>query len=207
MILAQTQAAYDGACMVYGRNEARSFLESPDSAGHAFVSTFTTDGTALNTFAHYSSESQGQTKYHQYPTSSSFLISSYEDFKTSRRQLRNLQDDAKVTSEKLRDELNEKLSANRRSPVAPSVQPRLPTPQIAIITAMKMERTQQVNYSRSTRRVSRQTISMTLCKFPLRAMYMFCLPPVSRETIRMVPSYNFPLRTMDTLRPILKHSL
>ncbi|KAJ8063114.1 hypothetical protein OCU04_008356 [Sclerotinia nivalis] len=74
MILAQTQAGYDGACMVYGRNEARSFLESPDPAGHAFVSTFTTDGTTLNIFDHYLSESQGQIKYHQYPTSNSFLI-------------------------------------------------------------------------------------------------------------------------------------
>ncbi|TVY90852.1 hypothetical protein LAWI1_G005641, partial [Lachnellula willkommii] len=121
MILAQTQAAYDGACMVYGRNEALSFLNSPDQAGHAFVSTFTTDGTTLNTFAHYSSESQGQVKYHQYPTSGSFLISSHEDFKTSRRRLRNLQDDAKEASEKLRDELNEKWSANHRSPVSPNV--------------------------------------------------------------------------------------
>jgi hypothetical protein len=69
MIQARTQAAYDGACMVYGRNEARSFLESPDPAGHAYVQTFTTDGTTLNTFAHYSSESQDQVKYHQYPTS------------------------------------------------------------------------------------------------------------------------------------------
>jgi hypothetical protein len=64
MILAQTQAGYDGACMVYGRNKACSFLESPDPAGHAFVSTFTTDGTTLNIFDHYSSGSQGQVKYH-----------------------------------------------------------------------------------------------------------------------------------------------
>lgn len=52
MILAQTQAAYDGAAMVYGRNKARSFLESPDLDGHAFVSTFTTDSTTLNAYAH-----------------------------------------------------------------------------------------------------------------------------------------------------------
>jgi hypothetical protein len=121
MIQARTQAAYDGACIVYGRNEARSFLESPDPAGHAYVQTFTTDGTTLNTFAHYSSESQDQVKYHQYPTSSSFLISSYEDFKQSRRRLRNQQDDANETAETLRDELNEKWLANHRSPVAPSV--------------------------------------------------------------------------------------
>lgn len=36
-----------------------SFLKSLDPTGHAFVSTFTTDGTTLNTFAHYSSESRG----------------------------------------------------------------------------------------------------------------------------------------------------
>ncbi|KAG9233183.1 hypothetical protein BJ875DRAFT_54485 [Amylocarpus encephaloides] len=104
MIQARTQAAYDGACMVYGRNEARSFLESPDPAGHVYVQTFTTD-----------------VKYHQYPTSSSFLISSYEDFKQSRRRLRNQQDDANETAETLRDELNEKWLVNHRSPVALSV--------------------------------------------------------------------------------------
>jgi hypothetical protein len=116
MIEAQTQAAYDGACMVHGRNEARSFLQSPDPAGHAFVSTFTTDGTTLNTFGHYSSQSEGQVKYHQFPDSSSFLIASYEDFKKSRRRLRNLEDEAKETSEKLRDELIEKWSANQEDP-------------------------------------------------------------------------------------------
>jgi hypothetical protein len=119
MILAQTQAAYDGACMVYDRNEAHLFLERPDPTGHAFVSTFTTDGTTLNIFDHYSSESQDQVKYHQYPTCSSFLTSTFDDFKKSRRRLRNLEDDAKETSEKLRDELNKKWLANHRSPVSP----------------------------------------------------------------------------------------
>ena len=121
MNLARHQAAYDGASMVYARNEACSFLGSPDPVDHAYVQTFTTDGATLNTFTHFSTESQGQVKYHQYPTSSSFLISSYEDFKKSRRRLRNLQDVAKETSEKLRDKLNGKWLANHRSPVAPSV--------------------------------------------------------------------------------------
>jgi hypothetical protein len=100
--------------MVYGRNQARSFVESPDPDGHAYVHTFTTDGTTLTTYAHYSSQSGGQVKYHQFPTSSSFLISSYEDFKTSRRRLRNEQDVAKETSEALRDELNDKWSASQQ---------------------------------------------------------------------------------------------
>jgi len=75
------------------------------------VHTFTTDGTLLNTYAHYSSQSPGQVKYHQYPTSTSLLRSSYEDFKTARRRLRNVQDVAKENSETLRDELNDKWSA------------------------------------------------------------------------------------------------
>ncbi len=95
MVLAQTQASYDGACMVYGRNRALSFLNNPDPAGHASISTFTTDGTTLNIFDHHSSKSQDEVKYDIYPTTSSFVISTYEDFKKSRRRLRNLQDDAK----------------------------------------------------------------------------------------------------------------
>jgi hypothetical protein len=121
MNFARNQAAYDGASMVYTRNEACSFLGSPDPIDYAYVQTFTTDGTTLNTFTHFSTESQGQVKYHQYPTSSSFLISSYTDFKKSRRRLMNLQDDAKETSERLRDKLNEKWLMNHRSPVAPGI--------------------------------------------------------------------------------------
>jgi hypothetical protein len=92
MIEAQTQAAYNGACMVNGRDQACSFLRNPNPTGHAYVHTFTTDSTILNNFAHYSSESQSQVKYHQYPISSSFLISSYEDFKKRRNRLRNQED-------------------------------------------------------------------------------------------------------------------
>jgi hypothetical protein len=114
MNLARLQAAYDGASMVYGRNTARSFLENSDPVGHAFVVTFTSDGTSVRTFANYSLESQGQIKYHQYPITSTFITSGYEDFKKGRRQLRNLQDYAKETSEKLRDELHEKWSENQR---------------------------------------------------------------------------------------------
>ncbi|TAQ91129.1 hypothetical protein B7494_g575 [Chlorociboria aeruginascens] len=121
MILAETQAAYNGAHMVYSRNEARLFLNKPDPSGYAYVRTFIIDGTILNTYAHYSSEIEDQVKYYQYPTSSSLLISSYKDFKKSRRRLRNLQDDAKETSEKLKDELNEKWLADHQPPVASSV--------------------------------------------------------------------------------------
>jgi hypothetical protein len=114
MNLARHQAAYDGASMVFSRNEARLFLGSPDPDGYAYVHTFTTDGTMLNTFAHYSSQSGGQVKYHQYPTSTSLLRASHEDFNAARRRLRNLQDIAKENSEILRDELIDKWSAGQR---------------------------------------------------------------------------------------------
>ena len=57
MIKAQTQAAYDSACIVYSRNKACSFLESPDPDNYIHISTFTTDSITLNTFMYYSSES------------------------------------------------------------------------------------------------------------------------------------------------------
>ncbi len=163
MILAQTQAGYDGACMVYGRNKARLFLESPDPIGHAFVSTFTTDGTTLNIFDHYSSKSQDQVKYHQYPISNSFLISTYEDFKKSRRRLRNLEDNAKEASEKLRNDLNEKWSANYRSPVSANVPadgpafPLVSPPQSSEDTSLPLESSKDIDQSngRGQRRTRR----------------------------------------------------
>lgn len=114
MNLARHQAAYDGASMVCSRNEAWSFLGSPDPDGHAYIHTFATDGTVLNTFAHYSSQSGGQVKYHQYPTSASLLRASHEDFDTARRRLRNLQGIAKENSETLRDELINKWSVSQQ---------------------------------------------------------------------------------------------
>jgi hypothetical protein len=69
---AETQAAYDGACLVYGRNKALAYLGKSDPPGHASVFTFTTDGTILNIYAHYSSRSEGKEKYHIFPFSNSF---------------------------------------------------------------------------------------------------------------------------------------
>jgi hypothetical protein len=146
---AEHQAAYDGASMVYARNEACSYLGNPDPIDHAYVQTFTTDGKLLHTFTNFSTESQGQVKYHQYPTSSSFLISSYEDFKKSRRRLRNLQDDAKESSEKLRDKLNEKWLANHQSPIAPSLPAETvdSIPQSSERTSLPLELSEDIDQS------------------------------------------------------------
>ena len=103
--VARHQAAYDGASMVHARNEACTYLRTPDPADQASVHTFTTDGAILNTYAHFSTNESGQIKHQPYPTSSSFLTSSYSDFRRSRRRLRNLQDCAWKNSHKLRDDL------------------------------------------------------------------------------------------------------
>ncbi|KAM3070172.1 hypothetical protein ACMFMG_003789 [Clarireedia jacksonii] len=108
VLLATAKAAYDGACMVYGRCKAREFLEDADPVGHAFVSTFVINGGILNIFANYSLETPAGTKYHQCLISSSSLMESYEDFKKAVRRLRNMQDDAKEVAEKLKGELCEK---------------------------------------------------------------------------------------------------
>jgi hypothetical protein len=103
---AKMQSAYDGAALVYARNQALSYVGEPDPPGHAEVATFTTNGTTINFFAHYAEASEeGMLEYHQYPTTSANLTNSYEDFKKGRKQLRNLQDDAKDSSYALRDQL------------------------------------------------------------------------------------------------------
>jgi hypothetical protein len=66
---AKLQSAYDGAALVYARDQALSLVGKPDPVGHAEITTFTTDGTNINFFAHYATPSEDDTlKYHQYPS-------------------------------------------------------------------------------------------------------------------------------------------
>jgi len=107
---AAVQGAINGAHLVYGRNRALDHLDTPEDAGHAAVTTFTTNGTTLNTFAHHAALSEtveGRTDYHTYPITSTNLTLSFEEFKKGRRQLRNLQDFARDQSYSLRDKLKE----------------------------------------------------------------------------------------------------
>ncbi|KAF3768389.1 hypothetical protein M406DRAFT_71412 [Cryphonectria parasitica EP155] len=80
---ATLQSAYDGASLVYARNQALLYLGTPDPSGHAQVTTFTTDSTVLNQFAHYARPSSidSTPKYHQYPIKSTLLTDSYQGFK------------------------------------------------------------------------------------------------------------------------------
>ncbi len=123
---ARMQAAYDGAALVYARNQALDAAKEPYLAGHAKVTTFTTDGTNLNLFAHYAAKTEdGTPEYHQYPIKSLNLMDSHEGYKEGRKQLRNAQDLAREESYALRDELKDYWKQPRDSlhPVAEGVPP------------------------------------------------------------------------------------
>ncbi len=111
---ARLQSAYDGAALVYARNQALSYLGKSDPPGHAEVTTFTTDGTNLNQFAHYAAQSEdGTLEYHQYPVKSTNLIDSHQGLRDGRRGLRNEQDHARNQSRALRDQLKENWKQHR----------------------------------------------------------------------------------------------
>jgi hypothetical protein len=105
---AELQSAYDGAVLVYARNEALSYVQNPDPKDHAEVITFTIDGINSDFYAHFASQSEdGTTEYHQYPVKSFALMDSQQGFQNGRRAFRNQQDEAKRKSYHLRDELIE----------------------------------------------------------------------------------------------------
>ncbi|KAK0655466.1 hypothetical protein B0T16DRAFT_312591, partial [Cercophora newfieldiana] len=103
------QAAYDGAAMVYARNQALAYMGKSDPPRHAAITTFTTDGTNLNMYAHYAipSEEDDTLEYHQYQYASTNIKDSYQGYKEGRRGLRNAQDHAREQSYALKDQLEE----------------------------------------------------------------------------------------------------
>ncbi|UPK90959.1 hypothetical protein LCI18_001894 [Fusarium solani-melongenae] len=121
---ARLQSAYDGAALVSGRNQALNSIGEPSTAGHAKITTFTTDGANLNLFAHYATPSEdGTAKYHQYYISSTNLTSSHENFREGYRQIRNAQDHAREESYKLRDQLKENWETRKSQPAPlPSIE-------------------------------------------------------------------------------------
>ncbi|KAI1122712.1 hypothetical protein F5Y10DRAFT_69412 [Nemania abortiva] len=103
---ATLQSAYDGAALVYARNKALAYLGKSDPPGHAQVTTFTTDGTNLNLYAHYATPSEdGMLEYHQYKYVSANMIDSYQEHKNGRKGLRNEQDHAFKQSRTLMGQL------------------------------------------------------------------------------------------------------
>jgi hypothetical protein len=105
MNLAELQAAYSGAALVYGRDQANEYLGAPDPPAHAVVCSFAMDGKTLNTYAHYSEQASPKAIYHQTEIESTNLLRSFDDYRKGRRQLRNLQDHAREESYRMRDRL------------------------------------------------------------------------------------------------------
>jgi hypothetical protein len=65
LIQARGQAAYDAACLVYGRNIARELIGRADPPDTAHVGNFISDGTHLTTFTHYATKDvSGKIVYH-----------------------------------------------------------------------------------------------------------------------------------------------
>jgi len=110
---ATLQSGYNGAALVYARNQALSYLGKSDPPGHAKVITLTTDGKSLNFYLHYSAWTEDKTlEYHQYPDAS-YNLMKFDDYKDGRRHLRNEQDHAKKQSYALRDQLKEHWKQQR----------------------------------------------------------------------------------------------
>lgn len=110
----RVQSAYDGAALVYARNQALRFTGKSDPPRHAAVTTFTTDGSSLHIFAHYAATSDdGRLEYHQYPVKWISLVDSHQGLQDGRRGLRNIQDYAREQSYALRDQLVEHWKQQR----------------------------------------------------------------------------------------------
>ncbi|KAK0612378.1 hypothetical protein B0T17DRAFT_584141 [Bombardia bombarda] len=103
---AEATSGYDGAALVYARNQALAYQGKSDPPGHASITTFTTNGKELNFYAHYAAPAENdKLEYHQYLVKSMSLVNSHREYKDGRRALRNEQDHAKRQSEALRDQL------------------------------------------------------------------------------------------------------
>lgn len=135
---AELQSGYDGAALLYARNQALSFVGTSDPPGHSEVTTFTTDGTNLNLYAHYAApDEDGTLEYHQYQFATENVKDSHQGHKDGRRGLRNQQDHAKKQAYALRDQL--KAHWKQRSGPYPAgedgaetVEPCQPTPDASL---------------------------------------------------------------------------
>lgn len=113
MQIAKSQSGYDGACLVYARNQALIYVASeaggavaPEEKRRAAVVTLTSDGNEIHFFGHFATESKKLgPRYHQCYIASANIMSSYEGFKRGRRMIRNAQEFAKEQAQTLRKAL------------------------------------------------------------------------------------------------------
>lgn len=108
---ARMQSGYNGANLVYARNQALGEIGAADPPGQANVTTFTTDGNTLDLYTHYAEDG----KYHQRIVGGASLTGSYQGFRQGYRMLRNAQDHARETSYALRNRLRTYYRTDRET--------------------------------------------------------------------------------------------
>ncbi|KAM5362363.1 hypothetical protein ACJZ2D_012568 [Fusarium nematophilum] len=112
---ATAQAAYDGAALVFTRNQALSYLGKPRPLGHAEITTFATDGTNINFYAHYATLGEdGRIEYYQHQYASANITDTCQGYKDGRRRPRNAKDHAREQLYALRGELKERWKQGGR---------------------------------------------------------------------------------------------
>ncbi|KAH7309046.1 hypothetical protein B0I35DRAFT_482786 [Stachybotrys elegans] len=106
--LARLQGTLNGAALVYARSQALAFMGKSDPLEYSGVTSFASDGTHIDLYAHYARRvKDGTLQYHQYPYASWDVKSSFSGFLKGRASLRNAQDRARALSYKLRNQLVE----------------------------------------------------------------------------------------------------
>jgi hypothetical protein len=110
---AKVQAGYDGAAMVYGRNEALKFIGKADPPRQPAVLTATTTGQEWNVYAHYAhpNDTTGKEEYYQCRMAGGSM-ENLKEYKQGRRVLRNMQDFAREQASELRDRLHKDYNEN-----------------------------------------------------------------------------------------------
>lgn len=103
---AKVKAGYDGAAMVYGRNEALKFIEKADPPRQPAVLTATATGQEWNVYAHYAhpNDATGREEYYQCRMAGGSM-ENLDEYKHGRKVLRNMQDFAREQVLDLRDRL------------------------------------------------------------------------------------------------------
>lgn len=105
---AKVQSMYNGAAMVYGRNEALAHIKKNDPPRQPAVLSAAVVGPTWDIYGHYAhtDETTERVEYHQHRVHGGSM-ETFNDYKQSRKVLRNMQDFAREQAGDLKDRLHE----------------------------------------------------------------------------------------------------
>lgn len=103
---AKVQSSYNGAAMVFSRNEALAYIEQPDPPGQSAVLSAAIIGPSWELYGHCAQPNQttGRVEYHQHRIRGGSM-ERFDEYKQSRKVLRNMQDFAREQAMDLRDRM------------------------------------------------------------------------------------------------------